>query len=120
MSKNGKKKAKKVSVKSKGKPVAARAKSHATTGGTTGFQKVVLTATRIPAEGEVPPQAAVILGILAKSPGGLTPGELVEKMKGKVQSKQSLRAVLNLYRAKLQKQGFLGVAPLEKEEAAAA
>ena len=73
-------------------------------------QNVALRAVRAPKEGEVPPQAAAILGILREH-GKMTPAELVEKMKGRVESRQGMRKTLNLHRARLQRMGLLAVSP---------
>jgi hypothetical protein len=80
--------------------------------GVFGRRKVVLSVARMPKEGEAPPQAIAVLGIL-KGLGKASPDELVAALKGKVQSKQGPRAVLNLYRAKLAAQGFLRLSPAE-------
>lgn len=78
--------------------------------GIEGFRahKVTLNCAKMPGEGEVPVQAEQILGIL-KNSGGLTPDELIGKMEKVIKSKQSMRKVLNLHRAKLHKAGFLQV-----------
>lgn len=69
---------------------------------------VVLVHKRSPKEGEVPDQAMKVMEIL-KSLGKASPDELVAKMKGKIESKQPMRAVLNLHRSKLVKAGFIAI-----------
>jgi hypothetical protein len=117
-----KEKKKKVPAKAKGKKGAARDKGPKANGAAGfGAQNVVLACRRAPKDGEVPPQAAAILGLLRKA-GRLTPGELVAQMEGKIElrpgSKQTMRAVLNLHRSKLQAAGLLEVRPAEAAKAA--
>ena len=77
--------------------------------GVLGRRKVVLSVQKMPKEGEAPAQAIAVLAIL-KEIGKASPDELIAKMRGKIESKQDMRAVLNLYRAKLAAGGFLKIA----------
>jgi hypothetical protein len=99
---------KKVKVGANGAAPAKGARKAAPEG-VLGRRKVVLSVARMPKEGEAPAQAVQVLGIL-KGLGKATPDELIAKMRGQVESKQDMRAVLNLYRAKLAAGGFLKIA----------
>lgn len=68
---------------------------------------VKLSCGKTPTSGAIPAQAALVLQILREAKVALTPDELIAKMEGRVESKQTMRAVLNLYRAKMRAQGYL-------------
>jgi hypothetical protein len=92
---------------------ATKKGSKKSNGAGNGFRahNVTLSVKRMPKEGEVPAQAAAIMAVLKGLGKGASPDELVAAMKGKVESRQGMRAALNLHRAKLAKAGFIAVAP---------
>jgi hypothetical protein len=91
---------------------ATKKKNGAATGNGFRAHKVVLSVQKMPKDGEAPTQAIKVLEILKSAGKPLSPDELIDKMKGKIESKQTLRSVLNLYRAKLHAAGFLKIAPV--------
>lgn len=84
---------------------AARAKSG---NGTRASETAIVKFKKAVKEGDLPKQAAVIVGLVQKA-GELTVAKLLEKMEGNVTTKQPMKTIFSFYKTKLVDEGYVTV-----------